>query len=117
MNEDNQAWRVVFTRRAGKDIRAILAFIGAQDGPDVAEAIAEKFIAARDGLRQLPDRGRIPPELQHVNILTFREIQIKPYRIVYQVNKTTHEVYIHVVADGRRNFAELLRERLLLPRQ
>jgi len=117
MNGDKETWRVTFTHRAGEDILGIFAFIAERDGPDVAEAVLEKFIAARDGLRQLPDQGRIPPELARVNILSFREIQVQPYRIVYHVNKTTREIYIHVVADGRRNFAEFLRERLLEPRQ
>jgi toxin ParE1/3/4 len=113
MSEAKRAWKVAFTRRADEDILEIFTFIAERDGPDVAEAILEKCITVRDSLRQLPDRGRIPPELERVNIFSFREIQIKPYRVVYQVNSAAHELYIHVVADGRRNFAELLKERLL----
>jgi toxin ParE1/3/4 len=107
-------WKVAFTRRADSDILEIFAFIAERDGPDTAETILERFIEARDSLCELPDRGRIPPELERVNIRSFREIQIKPYRVVYQVNKAAHEVHIHVVADGRRNFTELLKERLLV---
>lgn len=106
-------WRVAFTRRADEDIKGIFSFIADRDGPDIAETILNQFIQARDSLRELPDRGRIPPELKKVNILSYREIQVPPYRIVYQVSKTTHEVHIHVVADGRRNFTELLKERLM----
>lgn len=106
-------WRVAFTRRAEEDIKGIFSFIADRDGPDIAETILSKFIQARDSLRELPDRGRIPPELKLVNILSYREIQIPPYRVIYQVSKAVHEVYIHVVADGRRNFTELLKERLL----
>jgi toxin ParE1/3/4 len=113
MRGNKSVWKVAFTRRADGDILDIFAFIAERDGPDTAETILEKFIQARDSLRELPDRGRIPPELERVNIRSFREIQIAPYRIVYQVNKDAHEVHIHVVADGRRNFTELLRERLL----
>ena len=47
--------------------------------------------------------------------LSYREIQVAPYRVIYQVNTAAREVSIHVVADGRRNFTELLRERLLMP--
>ena len=104
---------MAFTRRADCDILDIFAFIAERDGPDRAEAILEKFIQARDSLRELPDRGRIPPELERVNIHSFREIQVTPYRIIYQVNKDAHVVHIHVVADGRRDFTELLKERLL----
>ena len=108
-----KAWRVAFTRQDDKDINGIFAFIADRDGADTAEAILNKFIQARDSLCELPDRGRIPPELKRVNILPYREIQILPYRIVYQASKATHEVHIHIVADGRRNFTDFLKERLL----
>ena len=91
----------------------IFALIAERDGPDRAETILEKFIRERDSLRELPSRGRIPPELERISIRSFREIQIPPYRVIYQVNTDAHEVHIHVVADGRRNFTELLQERLL----
>ncbi len=113
MRGGKSAWKVAFTRHADNDILDILAFIADREGLGMAEAILEKFISARDSLQELPDRGRIPPELRKVNILSFREIQVAPYRIVYQVNKIDHVVHIHIVADGRRNFTEILKERLL----
>lgn len=113
MSAAKSTWRVAFTRRAEEDIKGIFSFIADRDGPDIAETILDRFIQARDSLRELPDRGRIPPELKKVNILSYREIQVSPYRVVYQVSKAVHEVHIHVVADGRRNFTELLKERLL----
>ena len=113
MSAAKPAWRVVFTRCAEEDIKAIFFFIANRDGPEIAETVLDKFIQARDSLRELPERGRISPELRRVNILLYREIQVSPYRIIYQVNKAIHEVHIHVVADGRRNFTELLKERLL----
>lgn len=107
------AWMVAFTRRAEEDILSIFDFIADREGPDMAEALLEEFILARNSLRLLPDRGRIPPELKRVNILSYREIHLKPYRIIYRSHEAAHVVHIHVVADSRRNFAELLKERLL----
>ncbi|MDL2275948.1 type II toxin-antitoxin system RelE/ParE family toxin [Desulfosarcina sp. OttesenSCG-928-G10] len=106
-------WKVMFTRHAKADMLGIFSFIAHKSGRGVAETILKKFIRARDSLRELPDRGRIPPELMRVNVLAYREILVTPYRIIYQVNRASHEVQIHVIADGRRNFTELLRERLL----
>ena len=106
-------WTVAFTRRAEEDILSIFDFITQREGPDVAEALLEQFIQARDSLRLLPDRGRIPPELRRVNIFSYREIQSKPYRILYRIHEPVHAVHIHVVADSRRNYTELLKERLL----
>ena len=106
-------WKVSVARQADHDILGIIAFIADREGPDMAESILERLAQARDSLCDLPDRGRIVPELQRVNVLSYREIQASPYRVVYQVDTSSHTVYIHVVADGRRNFTELLKERLL----
>ncbi|MDR2892641.1 MAG: type II toxin-antitoxin system RelE/ParE family toxin [Deltaproteobacteria bacterium] len=115
MSGADQSWKVVTTRLADQDILGIIAFIGERERPDMAEIILEKFIQARDSLSKLPERGRIPPEMKKISILSYREIQAAPYRMVYQVNQANHTVYIHLVADGRRNMAELLKERLLGP--
>jgi len=113
MNGVEQPWKVVATRLADRDILNIIAFIGQREGSEMAEAILNKFVQARKSLSQLPERGRISPEMKRVNILSYREIQVPPYRIVYQVHKDTHTVSVHIVADGRRNMTELLKERLL----
>lgn len=113
MSGVEQVWKVLATRPADRDILEIIAFIGEREGPDMAEAILEKLVQARDSLRSFPERGRIPPELKRLSILSYREVQAAPYRIVYQVSKATLTVHIHMVVDGRRNMAELLKERLL----
>ena len=111
--KDNAPWMVLFTHSAERDILEIFDFIADREGSDMGEALLKQFIQARDSLSLLPDRGRIPPELKRVNILSYREIQSKPYRIIYRIHDQTHEVHIHIVADSRRNFTELLKERLL----
>ena len=113
MSADRPSWRVKSTSPAKEDINDIFSYIADRDGPDIADTLLERFIQARDSLSELLDRGRIPPELKRVNVLSYREIQVRPYRVVYQINKAVGEVHIHVVADGRRNFTELLKERLL----
>ena len=117
MRGNEATWKVSFTHRADCDILHIFTVIAERDGPERAEVILEKFLQARDSLRALPNRGRIPPELARVNIYSFREIQVTPYRVIYQVNQDAHEVSIHVVADGRRHVSELLKERLLNAQQ
>ena len=106
-------WKVAFTRHAEEDIKAILLWMADQEGPDRAENLLRQFMQARDSLSQLPERGRIPPELVRVNVLSYREIQAKPYRIVYHVDRISQTVFVHMVADSRRNFTELLKDRLL----
>ena len=115
MSADKPTWRVRFTSPAEQDIKDIFSFIADRDGPDIADTILSRFIQARDSLGELPDRGRIPPEMRHINVFSYREIQVPPYRVVYQAHHATQEVHIHIVADGRRNCTELLKERLFAP--
>jgi toxin ParE1/3/4 len=60
---------------------------------------------------ELPNRGVYPKELAEAGIKDFREVFFKPYRIIYEVGKKG--VYVHLVADGRRNIQALLKRRLL----
>lgn len=113
MSVDKSKWRVAFTKRAEEDIREIFSFLVGREGTEIAENILNTFVQARDKLSIFPEQGRIPPELSRVNIFSYREIQAHPYRIIYQVNKPGREIYIHVVADSRCNFTELLKKRLL----
>lgn len=62
-------------------------------------------------LSQMPERGRIPPELERIGVLDYREIHIKVYRIIYQVIGSA--VYVYSVLDGRRDIQEILQHRIL----
>jgi hypothetical protein len=58
-----------------------------------------------------PDRGTHPKELIAFGIREYREIFFKPYRIIYRVmNKN---VYILLIADGRRDMQTALQRRLI----
>ena len=59
----------------------------------------------------MPERGRIPPELERIGIREFRELILKPYRIIYSMAK--NQVLVYCVLDGRRDLQDLLEERLL----
>jgi len=106
--------KVIFTRHAEHDLLDIISWIKDKEGSEAASRFLEKMIQARDNLHHFPQRGRIPPELMYINIRTYREIQVFPYRVIYQVSQMSSQIYIHLVADGRRNFTELLKNRLLI---
>jgi len=58
-----------------------------------------------------PGRGRIVPELSHFGMRAWRELVVRPYRIVYRIEGDT--VTVLAVFDGRRDLEDLLLERLL----
>ena len=46
-----------------------------------------------------------------MGIREFRELFFKPYRIIYRI--VGRNVYVLLIADGRRDFQTLLQRRLL----
>ncbi len=62
-------------------------------------------------LKNYPNIGNIPPEMERINIYDYREVHSVPYRIIYQL--LDNYIYIHCILDGRRDLRSLLIERLL----
>lgn len=104
-------YRVLWTDAATSDLNEIAQFIAAE-GVDAALAVINRLERRCSTLEHLPERGRVVPELKSVDILTYRELIVKPWRIVYRYDAT--QVYVMAVLDGRRNLSGLLLERLTL---
>jgi len=64
-------------------------------------------------LGESPEQGTFPKELLPLGIREYREVFFKPYRVVYRV--AGHDVFVLLIADGRRDFQTLLQRRLLQP--
>ena len=62
-------------------------------------------------LSEQPQRGSYPKELLEIGVREYREVFFKPYRIIYRVAE--NNVYVLVIADGRRDMRMLLERRLL----
>lgn len=90
--------RVVWTRPAREDLRAIRDYI-ARDSARYARLVVEQLVHAVDRLRDFPLSGRVVPEMAQS---TIREVIEGSYRIVYRV--TADEVQIVAVVHGARQF-------------
>ena len=108
-------WSVVNTKAADADIKGIVRFIARREGVSMGKTILDRFREAEKALKTMPERGRFPPELLEINIYSYRESVIGPYRMIYEVRETECTVYIHMVVDGRRDLPDLLAARLLGP--
>lgn len=104
-------YRVALTAGAERDLDGICAWIEDERGPDAVDEWFEMFDQAIGSLEAFPERGSVPPELAAIGIKDFRQKPFKPYRIIYRVLESN--VFILVVAHGRRDFQSLLQERLL----
>jgi toxin ParE1/3/4 len=96
---------------AEEDLWDIYKYVSLSDSIEKAEYLIKKLEETCLYLLESPNRGHIPPELERIGVMEYREIHFKPYRIIYQVIKSN--VYIHCILDGRRELLELLERRLI----
>jgi len=101
---------ILWAAVAEKDLLRIVDFI-AEDDPGIALKTLDRIRAGTVRLVRSPRRGRAVPELLRQGIARYREIVIKPWRVIYRIEEET--VYIVSVIDGRRNVEDVLLARLL----
>ncbi len=102
---------VQLTDDAARDLEDICDYIAQHDGPGRADHVLEQIERAFRNLSQNPQRGAYPQELLEIGIREYRETFYGPYRIIYRVIE--NNVYVLVIADGRRDMQTLLQRRLL----
>jgi toxin ParE1/3/4 len=105
------SFEVRWTAAAAADLGEIIDWIAENDSPARAEHVLERIESAVGALARHPERGSYPPELLEVGSRDYRETFFKPYRIVYRMHG--RQVFIYLVADGRRDMQSLLARRLL----
>ncbi|MDR1015601.1 MAG: type II toxin-antitoxin system RelE/ParE family toxin [Coriobacteriales bacterium] len=100
--------RIVWSDNAASMLDEIVTSI-AEDSPRNAEAALDRIRTRVGRLSRSPQGGRYVPELLEFGIRTYREVIVKPWRVIYRSDKDT--VHILVVIDARRNVSSyLLRE-------
>ena len=105
------AFAVFLTNDAARDLNEVYDYITLHDTPQKAGYILEQIEKAFSRLSRFPQRGAHPKELLALGILEYREIFFKPYRIIYRI--LDKNVYVLLIADGRRDMQTLLQRRLL----
>ncbi|WP_275097008.1 type II toxin-antitoxin system RelE/ParE family toxin [Sedimenticola hydrogenitrophicus] len=106
-------FQVFLTDDAARDLEELYDYIESHDAPEKADYVLGQIETAFSSLSENPQRGVYPKELLAVGLREHREIFFKPYRIIYRV--MSENVYIMVIADGRRDMQTLLQRRLLQP--
>ncbi len=105
-----RSFRVQWAEAAARDLEELISYVAA-DSPLNAERILDKLEKRAQTLESTPVRGRVVPELAHFGIRNWRELIVKPYRIIYRIDEDT--VNVLAVLDGRRDLQDLLLERLI----
>ena len=102
---------VQLTKDAARDLEEICDYVDRHDASGRADHVLKQIEKAFHSLSEHPQRGNSPKELLDIGIREYREIFFKPYRIIYRV--MGDNVYVLVIADGRRDMQALLQRRLL----
>ena len=104
-------FEVRVTAGAEQDLGEIVGFLAEREGPALAAQVLERVLEAAGQLAQHPERGSHPKELLALGIREFRQVIVPPYRLFYRI--MDRQVFLLLVADGRRDFQSLLERRLL----
>ena len=104
-------YAVLLTAGAERDLEAIHDYIAETDSEAGADRILEGLLELSGQLAEFPDRGAYPNELLALGIREYRQVLLKPYRVIYRL--VERRVIITVIADGRRDMQSLLARRLL----
>ena len=91
---------VKWTIPAREDLKAIYSYI-TLDSKFYAEKIIREIIDRASTIPDIPERGRIVPEVNEKDI---REIFIYSYRLIYQLSPKL--ITILAVVHGSRNITE-----------
>jgi len=103
-------FRVQWAEVAVRDLEEIVAFI-AMDSARDADRVLRRIETRAATLEANPSRGRLVPELARFGMRTWRELVVRPYRLVFRAEGDT--VTVLAVFDARRELEDVLLDRLL----
>jgi toxin ParE1/3/4 len=102
---------VRLTRGAERDLESLHRYLAESSGSASADRLLDQLMAVVRSLEQSPERGSHPRELLALGIKAYRQVLVKPWRLIYRVEGAT--ICIVLIVDGRRELQSVLAERLL----
>lgn len=102
--------RIVWAEAARRDLHLIVSYL-ADHSPQAALATLDRIARSARKLAELADGGRVVPELARLHIREYRELIIRPYRLMYRVRG--RDVLVLAVFDARRSLEDALLDRLI----
>lgn len=103
--------QVVFLESAERDLQDLRHYLTKSFGIRSWQTSYRKIKETVNLIRQFPLEGRIPAELESLNLTQYRQRLSGMNRIIYEARQQT--IYIHIICDARRDMRTLLTRRLL----
>jgi toxin ParE1/3/4 len=96
-------FKIIWSPRGLESLQQVIEYI-ARDNPDAARRIGEAILNKSKLLQAHPQLGR---QFEPLNTEDVREIQVRPYRIIYRVHVRRRQITILTVWHGARQEPEL----------
>jgi len=103
--------RVVLLASAEQDLKELRSYILKNFSRLTWQTSYDQIKASISNLATFPHLGRIPDELEVLQLTQYRQILSGKNRVIYEVRQDT--VFIHAIIDTRRDMMSFLMARLL----
>ncbi|WP_367373822.1 type II toxin-antitoxin system RelE/ParE family toxin [Pseudomonas lini] len=103
--------KVVILQSAETDLKEIRTYLTKQFSTQTWQNTYDNLKAAIRHLGSQPYAGSVPEEIEKLNLSQYRQTLSGMNRIIYEVRGQT--IYVHIIADTRKNLPTLLMKRLL----
>ena len=108
----SKKFMVEWYESAFNDLRSIVFHIAKESKKNAKDSFArikkESLV-----LESFPDLGKVPNELDKLQIGGFRELVISPWRVIYR--KENNKVVVVAVVDSRRDLEDAVWNRMMYP--
>jgi plasmid stabilization system protein ParE len=105
------SYTIVFLTSAEKDLKKLRSYIIKNFSLAAWQDTYSKLKDSIRNLKTFPFFGSIPDELEQLNLTQYRQIISGMNRVIYEVRQKT--IYIHIVADTRKDLKKLLTQRVM----
>ncbi len=95
---------IIWSEPAVSELKAIAEYIEL-DKPQAAKRLVQKIFKTVESLKRFPHLGKTPKELTNLNDLSYRELYIKPCRILYRTEKQI--IYVVTIIRMERDLNPL----------
>ncbi|WP_077044168.1 type II toxin-antitoxin system RelE/ParE family toxin [Pseudomonas sp. KK4] len=103
--------KVVILQSAESDLKELRAYLIKEFSNQTWQTTYASLKKAIRHLAMQPYSGSIPEEIEKLNLSQYRQVLSGMNRVIYEVREKT--VFVHIIADTRKNLPALLMKRLL----
>jgi toxin ParE1/3/4 len=105
------SFKIIILESAEHDLKELRSYIVKDFSQEIWQKTFDRLKDTIRNLKTFPYAGSIPEEFEKINLSQYRQVLSGMNRIIYEVRQDS--VYIHLIADTRRDLTALLTRRLL----